>query len=53
MSRENEMTTAQILLNADATLDELTDFASFMDAKQEDLFWAEVRRINPTLCADW
>jgi hypothetical protein len=35
------------------TLQGLIDFASFMDCKAEDEFWAEVRRLHPTLCPDW
>ena len=47
-------TTAQTLLNTPGiTLQDLEDFASHMDARNEDLFWIEVRRIHPTLCADW
>src|SRR5690606_41372875 len=35
------------------TLQGLIDFAAFMDCKAEDEFWAEVRRLHPTLCPDW
>ncbi|MFB4280822.1 hypothetical protein ACBJ59_36420 [Nonomuraea sp. MTCD27] len=24
-----------------------------MNPRDEDLFWAKVREINPSLCADW
>jgi hypothetical protein len=49
------MTAAQMarILTPGSSLQDLTDFASFMDAKGEDEFFAEVRRINPTLCPDW
>src|SRR5690606_40180494 len=35
------------------TLQGLIDFASFMDCKAEDEFWAEVRRLHPTLFPHW
>lgn len=47
-------TTAQTLLNTPGiTVQDLIDFSSFMDPKTEDLFWAEIRRIHPTLCPEW
>ncbi|MGI5286668.1 hypothetical protein ACQEVF_25470 [Nonomuraea polychroma] len=48
------LTAAALLAdNPNLTLQDLTDFASHMDAKSEDMFWAKVREINPTLCPDW
>jgi hypothetical protein len=46
--------TAEILaIDPTATLQDLIDYSSHMDPKSEDLFWAKVREINPTLCPDW
>lgn len=51
----NPAATAAALLadNPNLTVEELTAFASDMDPKAEDEFWAAVREINPTLCPDW
>jgi hypothetical protein len=42
-----------LLSDPNTTLQDLTDFTSFMDPKTEDLFWIEVRKLQPTLCPDW
>jgi len=42
-----------LLSDPNTTLQGLKDFGSFMDAKTEDLFWIEVRKVRPDLCADW
>lgn len=45
---------AEILANDPRlSLQDLIDYSSNMDPKTEDLFWIEVRKINPTLCPDW
>ncbi|MFD9950829.1 hypothetical protein ACFWYW_58955 [Nonomuraea sp. NPDC059023] len=51
----NASLTAKSLLadNPAATIAELTEAAAGLDPKAEDLFWAAVREVNPTLCPDW
>lgn len=39
--------------NPRITLQELETFASDLDARAEDKFWAEVRKVTPTLCPEW
>ncbi|WP_185844597.1 hypothetical protein [Nonomuraea sp. WAC 01424] len=48
------LTAAALLAdNPNLALDELTAHTAGMNTRDEDLFWAKVREINPTLCPDW